>query len=133
MVVLFPGLTGEVLSSPRKLVLLLLFSFEADTLEVKTRITKRAKTLNANVNRTIAMMKCIGKIKYAVINFLKVALKEQQDMVDKIFLVEATTTHKAVSSFNCDLCNHNIAICISTICNIAASHAEASPKLIFIN
>ena len=133
MVVLFPGLTGEVLSSPRKLVLLLLFSFEADTLEVKTRITKRAKTLNANVNRTIAMMKCIGKIKYAVINFLKVALKEQQDMVDKIFLVEATTTHKAVSSFNCDHCNHNVAICISTICNIAASHEEASPKLIFIN
>ena len=34
------GLTGEVLSSPRKLVLLLLFSFEADTLEVKTRIGK---------------------------------------------------------------------------------------------
>ena len=31
------------------------------------------------------------------INYLKVALKEQQDMVDKIFLVEATTTHKAVS------------------------------------
>ena len=32
----FSGLTGELLSSPRKLVLLLLFSFEADTLEVKT-------------------------------------------------------------------------------------------------
>ena len=28
------------------------------------------------------------------------ALKEQQDVVDKIFLVEATTTHKAVSSFD---------------------------------
>jgi len=52
-----PGLTGEALSTPRKLVLLLLFSFEADTLEV--------------------------------------ALREQQDVVDKIFLVEATTTHKA--------------------------------------
>ena len=35
---IFSGLTGEALSSPRKLVLLLLFSFEADTLEVKTRI-----------------------------------------------------------------------------------------------
>ena len=27
-------------------------------------------------------------------------MKEQQDVVDKIFLVEATTTHKAVSSFD---------------------------------
>jgi len=52
-----PGLTGSTLSKPRKLVLLILFSFEADTLEV--------------------------------------ALREQHDMVDKIFLVEATTTHKA--------------------------------------
>ena len=34
---IFSGLTGELLTSPRKLVLLLLFSFEADTLEVKTR------------------------------------------------------------------------------------------------
>ena len=33
----FSGLTGEALSAPRKLVLLLLFSFEADTLEVQQR------------------------------------------------------------------------------------------------
>ena len=42
------------------------------------------------------------------LHFLKVALKEQQDMVDKIFLVEATTTHKAVSSFNSDFCHISI-------------------------
>ena len=42
------------------------------------------------------------------LNFLKVALKEQQDVVDKIFLVEATTTHKAVSTFNCDYCHISI-------------------------
>ena len=36
------------------------------------------------------------------------ALKEQQDVVDKIFLVEATTTHKAVSTFNCDYCHIDV-------------------------
>ena len=54
-----PGLTGALLDSPRKLVLLLLFSFESDILEI--------------------------------------ALREQQDVVDKIFIVESTVTHKAVS------------------------------------
>ena len=32
---IIPGLSGEALSTPRKLVLLILFSFEADTLEVR--------------------------------------------------------------------------------------------------
>ena len=53
------GLTGALLDSPRKVVLLLLFSFESDILEI--------------------------------------ALREQQDVVDKIFIVESTVTHKAVS------------------------------------
>ena len=42
------------------------------------------------------------------LNYLKVALKEQHDMVDKIFLVEATTTHKAVSPFHCNHCHISI-------------------------
>ena len=54
-----PGLTGEHLQQPRKLVLMTLFSFEADTLEIM--------------------------------------LKEQQDLVDFIFIVEGSSTHKGVS------------------------------------
>ena len=53
------GLTGELLESPRKIILMMIFSFEVDTLEV--------------------------------------ALKEQQDMVDKIFIVESSVTYKGVS------------------------------------
>ena len=54
-----PGLTGRKLVKPRKIVLLFLFGFEADVLEI--------------------------------------ALKQQQDLVDKIFLVESTSTHRGVS------------------------------------
>ena len=54
-----PGLTGELFEKPRKIVLMMIFSFEVDTLEV--------------------------------------ALKEQQDLVDKIFIVESSATHKGVS------------------------------------
>ena len=46
---------------PRKLVLMFLFSFELDVLEI--------------------------------------ALKEQQDLVDKIFLVESSVTHRGVRTF----------------------------------
>ena len=52
------GLTGERLARPRKLVLMFLFGFEVDTLEI--------------------------------------ALREQQDLVDKIFLVESSATHRGV-------------------------------------
>ena len=54
-----PGLTGRRLASPRKLVLLFLFGFEADVLEI--------------------------------------ALREQLDLVDKVFLVESTVSHRGVS------------------------------------
>ena len=54
-----PGLTGELLEKPKKIILMMIFSFEVDTLEV--------------------------------------ALKEQQDLVDKIFIVESSATHKGVS------------------------------------
>ena len=57
-----PGLTGERLHNPRKLVIMALFSFEVDTLEIM--------------------------------------LKEQQDMVDFIFIVEGSTTHRGVSIVN---------------------------------
>ena len=53
------GLTGHLLTEPKKLVLMMLFSFEVDTLEI--------------------------------------SLREQQDWVDMIFIVEATTTTKGVS------------------------------------
>ena len=53
-----PGLTGRRFMEPRKLVLLILFGFEVDVLEI--------------------------------------ALKQQQDLVDKIFLVESTSTHRGV-------------------------------------
>ena len=52
------GLTGKMLTRPRKLVLMILFAFEVDTLEI--------------------------------------ALKEQMDVLDKIFIVESTVTHKGV-------------------------------------
>ena len=52
-----PGL-GELMASPRRLVTMILFSFELDTLEV--------------------------------------ALREMMDIVDVIFLVEATKSHKGV-------------------------------------
>ena len=52
------GLTGEILVTKRKIVLMILFSFELDTLEI--------------------------------------ALREQQDLVDKIFIVESSSTHKGV-------------------------------------
>ena len=55
-----PGLTGEILLKPRKLVLMLLFSFEVDTLEI--------------------------------------SLREQQEMVDKIFIVESSSSHKGVTN-----------------------------------
>ena len=54
-----PGLTGEILPSERRVVLMMMFGFEVDTLEV--------------------------------------SLREQLDMVDTVFLVEATTTTKGVS------------------------------------
>ena len=53
-----PGLTGKRLDIPRKIVLLFLFGFEADILEI--------------------------------------ALKQQHDLVDKIFLVESTQSHRGV-------------------------------------
>ena len=52
------GLTGDILDRPRKVVLMILFSFEVDTLEI--------------------------------------ALREQCELVDKIFLVESTYTHQGV-------------------------------------
>ena len=58
-----PGLTGRRFVEPRKLVLLILFGFEVDVLEI--------------------------------------ALKHQQDLVDKIFLVESTSTHRGVGSVKC--------------------------------
>ena len=54
-----PGLTGTRLAEPRRLVLMILFSFEVDTLEI--------------------------------------ALREMIDIVDVIFLVEATKSHKGVT------------------------------------
>ena len=54
-----PGLTGKRLDVPRKIVLLFLFGFEADILEI--------------------------------------ALKQQHDLVDKIFLVESSQSHRGVS------------------------------------
>ena len=59
-----PGLTGRRLAEPRKIVLMILFAFEVDTLEI--------------------------------------ALKEQQDMVDKIFIVESSVSHKGVNITNVD-------------------------------
>ena len=56
-----PGLTGEILDTPRRLGLMILFGFEVDTLEI--------------------------------------ALREQHQVVDKIFLVESTKTHKGVKSY----------------------------------
>ena len=53
-----PGLTGKRLDFPRKIVLLFLFGFEADVLEI--------------------------------------ALQQQHDLVDKIFLVESTQSHRGV-------------------------------------
>ena len=53
------GLTGEKFEKPKKIILMMIFSFEVDTMEV--------------------------------------ALKEQQDLVDKIFIVESSATHKGVS------------------------------------
>ena len=51
-----PGLEGPRLSEPRKVVMMILFGFEVDTLEI--------------------------------------ALREQLDIVDKMFIVESTVTHK---------------------------------------
>ena len=53
------GLSGEMLKNPRKLVLMILFSFESDTLEI--------------------------------------GLHDWLDLVDYVFIVEATKTHKGVS------------------------------------
>ena len=54
-----PGLTGRRLDHPRKVILMILFSFEVDVLEI--------------------------------------ALREQIDWVDRIFIIEATTTTKGVN------------------------------------
>ena len=53
------GLTGKRLTKPRKIILMFLFGFEADVLEI--------------------------------------ALRQQHDLVDKIFLVESSTSHRGVS------------------------------------
>ena len=58
-----PGLTGKRLEFPRKIVLLFLFGFEADVLEI--------------------------------------ALQQQHDLVDKIFLVESTQSHRGVGNCSC--------------------------------
>ena len=52
------GLSGEILKTPRKIVLMILFSFESDTLEI--------------------------------------GLYDWLDLVDYVFIVEATKTHKGV-------------------------------------
>ena len=49
---------GNLLKKPRRLILLIVFGFDVDTLEI--------------------------------------ALREQESLVDKIFLVESTKTHKGV-------------------------------------
>ena len=54
-----PGLTGKMLDNPRRIILMFLFGFEVDVLEI--------------------------------------ALRQQQDLVDKIFLVESSSSHKGVS------------------------------------
>ena len=59
------GLTGRLLDHPRKVILMMLFSFEVDVLEI--------------------------------------SLREQIDLVDRIFIVEATTTTKGVNSQVCYL------------------------------
>ena len=51
-----------MLTEPRRLVLMFLFSFEVDVLEI--------------------------------------ALREQQDLVDKIFLVESSASHRGVRRFS---------------------------------
>ena len=56
------ALSGKLLEKPRKIVLMLMFGFEVDTLEI--------------------------------------ALKQQQDLVDKIFLIESSYTHRGVSFKN---------------------------------
>ena len=61
-----PGLTGRRFKEPRRLILLILFGFEVDVLEI--------------------------------------ALKQQQDLVDKIFLVESTSTHRGVSKSKIHIC-----------------------------
>ena len=54
------GLTGRRLERPRKIILMILFAFEVDTLEI--------------------------------------ALREQMELLDKVFIVESTLTHKGVSN-----------------------------------
>ena len=54
------ALSGALLDSPRRIVLMIMFGFEVDTLEI--------------------------------------ALKQQQDLVDKIFILESSFTHRGVSS-----------------------------------
>ena len=51
-------MTGNILKKQRRIILLMLFGFEVDILEI--------------------------------------ALKQQQDLVDKIFLVESTKSHRGV-------------------------------------
>ena len=73
-----PGLSGQILHNPRRLVVMMLFAFEADTLEI--------------------------------------ALHDWLDLVDFVFLVEATRTHKGVSMDTL----HPVTVC--TACR-TASHS----------
>ena len=74
---LFFLLPGEKLSTPRKLVSMMMFSFEVIRLSIST----------------------FDNLKYShgQIDTLEIVLHELLDIVDIVFLVEATKTHKGVS------------------------------------
>ena len=89
------GLTGRLLPRPRQLVLLLKFGFEVHlflTLEY--------------------LVDCVQQV-----DDLEIALREQADLVDKIFLVESTITHQGVG---CAVPTHAYCVVLGAAGNQAA-------------
>ena len=69
------SISGEKLSAPRKLVTMMMFSFEVIS-EYKSYISQ---------------------FSHSQVDTLEIALRDHLDIVDKVFLVEATKSHKGVS------------------------------------
>lgn len=68
-----PGFTGRLLQQPRHIVIMMLFGFEV----------------------TCRIFECLDGPWQ--VDTLEISLREQLDLVDMVFLVEATVTHKGVS------------------------------------
>jgi len=120
------GFSGERLAKPRQLFVLMLFGFEVTNtfILVKDIVPLLREHIQLNLSRTECLL--------LQVDLLEIALREQQDLVEKIFLVEATVNHRGVhlmmiiSLSSSALFNHHHH-CIGGISQSSQSQSQSSP------